>query len=290
MRLIPLLAAAWLAAQAGPADDFQRMVAAERAFAAATREIGVRDGFLTFFADDAIDVVPVNGRLDVIKAKDRLRAQPSPSLPLLTQLTWEPKWGAISSAGDLGWLTGPYRIHSTQGTDPDRHGAYFSIWRRQSDRTYKIALDIGISTARALTFPDTFPATIAPAAPAAAARVDVRTIEARFAAAASSDLASAYRSNLLADARLHRNERSPFAGSDAIVAFMSSTFEHITWAVLHTEAASSGDLAFTAGSYDASAKSSDGRPGSHERGFFVRVWHRTTSGEWKIAFETNGIR
>lgn len=290
MRLISLLAAVWLAAQAGPADDFQRMVAAERAFAAATKQLGVRDGFLTFFADDAIDVAPVNGRLDIVKAKDRLRAQPPPRLPLLTELTWEPRWGAISSAGDLGWLTGPYRIHSTQGTDPDRHGAYFSIWRRQPDRTYKVALDIGIATARPLTFPESFPTTIAPAAATPAAGVDIRTIEAQFAAAASRDLAGAYRSSLLPDARLHRNERSPFAGTDAIVTFMSSTFERVTWAVLHTEAASSGDLAFTAGSYDAAAKSTDGRPGSHERGFFVRIWHRAADGTWKIAFETNGIR
>jgi ketosteroid isomerase-like protein len=154
-----------------------------------------------------------------------------------------------------------------------------------------VALDIGIATARALTFPESFPATITPAAAATpSAGADIRTIEAQFAAAASGDLAAAYRSSLMGDARLHRNERSPFVGRDAIVTFMSSTFERVTWAVLHAEAASSGDLAFTAGSYDAAAKSSDGRPGSHERGFFVRVWHRAADGTWKIAFETNGIR
>src|SRR5687767_954118 len=143
------------------------MVAAERAFAAATKQIGVRDGFLTFFADDAIDVVPVGGGLGLIKAKDRLRAQPPARQPLITELIWEPRWGAISTAGDLGWLTGPYRIHSVHGTDADRHGAYFSIWRRQPDQTYKVVLDIGIATARPLTFPESFPATIAPVAAAA---------------------------------------------------------------------------------------------------------------------------
>ena len=33
-----------------------RMVASEKAFAAATAELGVRDGFLTFFADDAVQI------------------------------------------------------------------------------------------------------------------------------------------------------------------------------------------------------------------------------------------
>ena len=270
------------------------MVAAERAFAAATKQIGVRDGFLTFFADDAIDVVPVGGGLGLIKAKERLRAQPPARHPLITELTWEPRWGAISTAGDLGWLTGPYRIHSVQATDADRHGAYFSIWRRQPDQTYKVALDIGIATARPLTFPDTFPSTIAPVAaaagPAAADDADMRAVEARFAAAASADLTGAYRANLLTDARLHRNERSPFVGAERFVEFMASTFDRVTWSVLHAEVARSGDLGFTAGSYAGAAKGSDGRPASNERGFFVRIWHRAADGTWKIAFETNGIR
>ena len=295
VRLISLLAAAWLVAQSGSDIDLQRMVAAERGFAAATKELGVRDGFLTFFTDDAIDVGPGPAGLALVKVKDRLRSQPPPRLPLITELTWEPRWGAISTAGDLGWLTGPYRIHSTQGTDADRHGAYFSIWRRQADRTYKVRLDIGIATARPVVFPDGFTAGPAPVARVTAPSVpvdelEIMTVEARFAEAAVKDVGAAYRAHLLPAARIHRNERSPFAGAENAAAFMASSFERIAWAVLHSETAASGDLAFTVGSYDAAAKSSEGRPGSHERGFFVRVWHRDAAGAWKIAFETNGIR
>ena len=268
-------------------------MAAERAFAAATKEIGVRDGFLTFFMDDAIDVAPVAGRLALINVKERLRGQPVSPAPPARQLLWEPRWGAVSSAGDLGWLTGPYRRHDTTGATPDRHGAYFSIWRRQPDNTYKVRLDIGIDTARAVVFADGFVAAPAPVAPAAAPTVaseEIRLVEARFAEAAAKDLGGAYRAHLLPEARLHRNERSPFAGADAAASFMASSFDRIAWAVLHAEMSASGDLAFTVGSYDAAAKAGDGRPGTPERGFFVRIWHRTASGAWKIAFETNGIR
>lgn len=173
------LAFVLMAVQTAPpaaSQDLARMVAAERAFAAATKEIGVRDGFLTFLTDDAIDVAPVGGGLALIRLTDRLRAQPQPALPLTRQLLWEPRWGAIAGAGDLGWLTGPYTMHDTTG------------------------------------------------------------------------------------------------------------------AVLHAEVSASGDLGFTAGSYDAAAKASEGRPESSERGFFVRVWHRDDAGAWNIAFETNGIR
>jgi hypothetical protein len=55
-----VLVAAWISvtlmAQAVDPQAIQRMVATERAFAAATAEIGVRDGFLSFFADDAVQM------------------------------------------------------------------------------------------------------------------------------------------------------------------------------------------------------------------------------------------
>lgn len=272
----------------------ERMAATERAFAAATAQVGVRDGFLTFLTPDAIDIAPVAGRLAIVSLPERLRAQAPPELPLRRTLQWEPRWGAISAAGDLGWLTGPYRNASLDGAEPDRHGAYFSIWRRQPDGTYKVRLDIGIDTAGEVGFPQGFTRATAPvarsAAEPAANEHDIRLVEARFAEAARGGVAAAYRARLLPDARLHRNERSPFAGAAAVETFVAATFERVTWAVLHAEVSESGDLAFTAGSYDAVAKATDGRPQTPERGFFVRVWQRADDGAWKIAFETSGIR
>lgn len=293
MRFVSAAAIALAALQASPRGDLARMIAAERAFAAATRELGVRDGFLTFVMDDAIDVAPVGATLGLVNVKERLRSQPPAALPLARQLLWEPRWGAISSAGDLGWLTGPYRMKDAKGADPDRHGAYFSVWKRQPDGTYKVRLDIGIATARQVVFPEGFtPAPVPVAAPAAGPLVDsdLRMIEARFAEAASKNLAAAYRTHLLPEARLHRNERSPFAGGDAAAGFMASAFDRMAWSVLHVEGSASGDMAVAVGAYDAAAKASEGRPGSPERGYFVRVWHRDATGNWRIAFETNGIR
>lgn len=289
-----LLAAPQTPASTTTTTDLDRMAATERAFAAATAHVGVRDGFLTFLMPDAIDIAPVNGRLAIVNLPARLRAQAAPALPLRRTLLWEPRWGAISSAGDLGWLTGPYRNASVGGTETDRHGAYFSIWRRQADGTYKVRLDIGIDTASEVGFPAGFtratPPVPAPGGGSAVTEGDIRAEEARFAQAALSGVGPAYRARLLPDARLHRNERSPFAGAEAVERFVASTFERIAWAVLHAEVSASGDLAFTAGSYDAVAKSADGRPQTPERGFFVRVWQRAGTGAWKIAFETSGIR
>ena len=271
-----------------------RIVAAERAFAAATRHLGIRDGFLTFLTADAIDIAPEGDRLAIVSLTARLRAQPASAVPPPRQLLWEPRTGAVSQAGDLGWLTGPYRNTAGDGASADRHGAYFSIWRRQPDGTYKVRLDIGIATAsRVSSFAEGFTAAEAPAsAPpggGATTERDIRAVEAAFAEAATAAVGDAYRARLLPGARLHRNERSPFVGATAAAAFMSG-FERIGWTVLHAEVAESGDLAFTAGSYDGVVAGTAGTPGAVERGFFVRVWHRDASGAWRIAFETNGMR
>ena len=69
-----------------------RMVATERAFAAATAELGVRDGFLTFFADDAVQLTAgaTGAGATLARAKDGLRQLSTPHLPLASRLMWEP--------------------------------------------------------------------------------------------------------------------------------------------------------------------------------------------------------
>lgn len=298
MSLAGFLFGALIVAQAGaPAQapsapaPLDRIVAAERAFAAATRHLGIRDGFLTFLTPDAIDIAPDGDRLAIVSLTTRLRAQPPGGVPPARQLLWEPRTGAISQAGDLGWLTGPYRNTAGAGASDDRHGAYFSVWKRQDDGTYKVRLDIGIATASPVPFAGGFtPAEPpSPSGHAPATEEDIRAVEAAFAAAATAGVGDAYRARLLPGARLHRNERSPFAGAAAAAAFMSG-FDRLVWAVLHAEVAESGDLAFTAGSYDGVVAATEGMPQAVERGFFVRVWQRAASGGWSIAFETNGIR
>jgi ketosteroid isomerase-like protein len=281
------------AGPSGPAP-LDRIVAAERAFAAATRHLGIRDGFLTFLTADAIDIAPERDGLAIVSLPARLRAQPAGAVPPTRQLLWEPRTGAVSQAGDLGWLTGPYRSTARDGATGESYGAYFSIWKRQADGTYKVRLDIGIATASPVSsFAEGFTPAEPPSAPPSggepATERDIRAVEAAFADAATTGVGDAYRARLLPGARLHRNERSPFVGAAAAAGFISG-FDRIAWAVLHAEVADSGDLAFTAGSYDGVVAGTEGQPQSMERGFFVRVWQRDAAGVWRIAFETNGIR
>jgi len=58
---------------------------------------------------------------------------------------WAPIAAEACSSGDLGYTTGSYETRS-QGSDgkPVIHrGSYVTIWRKQADGTWKVALDIG---------------------------------------------------------------------------------------------------------------------------------------------------
>ena len=132
--LIAAATSVTLVAQVDP-QAFPRMVATERAFAAATEQIGVRDGFLTFFGDDAVSLDPgaTGAAASVSRAKDGLLTLAPAKLPVLARLMWEPFTGQMSEDGTLGWLTGPYVVLNQLSKEIDRKGAYFSVWKRQKE-------------------------------------------------------------------------------------------------------------------------------------------------------------
>ena len=125
----------------------QRMAATERAFAASAAELGVRDAFLTFFADDAVQLAAGSDGAHATagRARDGLRELNQPKLPLVSRLMWEPFTGHVSGDGTIGWLTGGYANLNLATKDLVGKGAYFSVWKHQTDGTWRVWIDEGIS-------------------------------------------------------------------------------------------------------------------------------------------------
>ena len=61
--------------------------------------------------------------------------------------------------------------------------------------------------------------------------------------------------------------------------FAEPTFS-ISWKTLHAEVAKSGDLGYTAGTYEASYKGPDGKQIS-EKGKYLCAWELQKDGSWK---------
>jgi len=255
------------------AQALQRMVATERAFAAATEQIGVRDGFLSFFAEDAVSIQR-QPTFAVVPARAALTAQPLAKLPLANTLVWEPYTGHVSSDGTIGWLTGGFVSMNQAQHVVVAQGAYFSVWKRQADGTWRVWLDEGIGLPQ--IWQGAAPFRVAPDPDTGTAGTPSETIDAAEAAIASNR--DAWRARLGADVRLHVDGQMPIVGRDAVTA-SPRTSAAVNYTPLRSEVAASGDLAVTIGTFE--RQSAEPR-----RGTWVRVWKRDVTGRWRIVFQT----
>jgi len=121
--------------------DRQAIMDADRAFAQATAANGV-DGWVSYFAEDGVQFRPGG----TISGHAAIRDLMAPALSNPTSsLTWEPVRARVSSSGDLGYTIGRWE---SRAMGPDQQevvatGSYVSIWRKQSDGSWKVELDIG---------------------------------------------------------------------------------------------------------------------------------------------------
>ena len=194
----------------------QELVNAERAFVRLAAERGFRDSFHAWFADDGIAFNPHS-----FNVKAALAGRPSSGGPM--GAVWAPFYGDVAEAGDLGWHTGPL-VFAGRGGQSDRHGMFFSVWKRQVHRAWRVVLDVGADTPGAVVAIDTPFQTPHRSAGTADATIDARTAAAGLfaaereflAAAASGSIGDAYANQLADDARIHRPSVMQVVGKEAI--------------------------------------------------------------------------
>jgi len=283
LLLLALLSAA-ASQQPKMSPALASLVAAERAFARTSVEKGVRESFLAFFADDGINFQP-----GPVKTRAAILKRPAPATRPPIVLNWEPAYADISSAGDLGYTTGPYVLtDKSPQPNPPHYGFYFSIWKKQLDGSWKVALDLGIDT------PDhsqrKFPLQVAPRVSPARSTANSVGADAKslmkldrdfLAQATAGELARAYLDYLDEHARLHRDGSFPFTDRRAIRSFLMSKSAQMTWDPIGADMSRSNDLGYTYGSYELKASGSP-----PEKGYYVRVWKRDRNGAWKVVLDT----
>lgn len=144
MRAIAMMAACTvLAACGGGAVDgdavAEQLIAADRAFAAATAERGL-DGWLSYFAEDAVEFErngPASRGLDAIRERDAGMFEDGE-----VRLVWEPDDAGVFDDGLYGYTRGPYRVLDATSGEERGRGRYLTIWRREADG-FKVVLDTG---------------------------------------------------------------------------------------------------------------------------------------------------
>jgi len=265
-----LLTALLLAGQLSP---FDQVVASERAFSAASLEKGLHEAFLMNLAPDAIAFLPLPG-----PARPAHEGKPASSV----KLSWGPTWVAVSSASDLALSTGPWQVKHTEETLVNvSTGWFFSVWRRQPDGAWKVAVDSGISSPVKFELPQTVEngfkgaqAATARSGGAATARSGVTSAERALSAQAKAGLGKAIEARADPSIRVYREGKAAAFGSAAASALLANDQRKVSCAAEGIVASASGDLGYAYGSC--------ADEGSESKYGFLRVWRMQADGAWKV--------
>lgn len=137
------------ACRRGPDEAAARaaIMGADVAFAQATASRGV-DGWVEYFADSGVQVTPGRNVVGRAAIRELMAAELGDTAHVLR---WHPTSAVASAGGDLGYTIGRWEWGPRSGGTPERRGTYVTIWRRQTDGSWKVILDVGN--------PDPLPAT-----------------------------------------------------------------------------------------------------------------------------------
>ncbi len=264
------------------------MVESERAFAAMGADKGVRESFFEFFGEEGISFNPHPTKFREFARKNPL---PDPPPPREFKLEWWPVYGDVAESGDLGYNTGPTLITDlTEKKRPSGHGYFFSVWRKQPDGTWRVAVDMGANSPgpdpahqdrlRYERAPQE-PSKKVPPPDAAQGRAEILELESMFGAALRENVRSGYLGAVGANARLHRVNTYPILGKKAIDDYFANRkVAAVAWKGIDGGVAASGELGYSYGRYELEHQDDAGK--RTEKGYFTHVWKRDGSGEWKL--------
>jgi ketosteroid isomerase-like protein len=117
-----------------------KLIEADLAFSRLCEEKGAATAFYEFLTPDAISLPP--GEFP-IKGREAIRVHLSAGPQGV--LTWKPAGAELSRSGDLGYTWGAYEfsIAGADGRPQPSYGKYVTIWKKQPDGSWKVALDTG---------------------------------------------------------------------------------------------------------------------------------------------------
>lgn len=265
--------------------DLQNMAETEKEFSATAVKEGFRDSFIKFFADDGIGFGPAPER-----TKENLLKMPPSNQPRTIIFKWQPYFCDISLDGDMGYTTGPLIYEDVTGKRPPRHGMYFSVWQKQTDGSWKVAIDMGVDTPQAIAPIETNfrvaknPDGINKSEVKKSDNGNFSSLDADFSTEiAKKGLANAYNSRISEEFRIHRTGVMPIVTKAELKNYLAGKNGKLSFKQMGGKVSTSKDFAFTYGSFHL-----DGN--DEPTGYYIHTWRRNKAGDWKLVIDVdNGL-
>ena len=278
-----MLASLVFAQTPGKSSAIATMVETERAFSRASKEKGSNAAFREFIAEDGILFRP-----KAVKGKEWLIAHPPPASDKRPWLHWEPSFAFMARSGDMGYTFGPWEYRSDiKDAEPVAFGHFLTVWKKQSDGSWKFAVDLGISHPKPssakpeLQLMDHYVAA-SRAVSVNRERAALIAREKRMSAAGArqGQQIAFFANNATKDVHIFRPNKLPFVGDFVPMEVLDPKPNAWTWEVEFADVSQSGDLGYSYGTYKLAALGA--RPA--ETGNYLRIW-RKEGGVWKVAVD-----
>lgn len=260
MRTISSLLAVFLLTLAGIAQTpAEKIFETEKAFEKAAAERNVKNAFIEYLSPVGVMFMP-----DAVNGREAWKKRPDSN----SALTWNPTWIDVSANGVLGYSIGNSRFRAKGKDDPTiYYGHYLSVWMRQPNGDYRVALDTGINHDKPVDEPTAWKS------PSDSGKgVNPDNISAAdsavgfYQSAGDSSTKKAYKAYLADDVIMMRDGKQPAFGKKAALDLIADDAKiNFGKRKSFTEAI---DLAYVHSPYTITGK--DGT--ETERGNFVQVW------------------
>lgn len=253
-------------------DAFQQMVNTERQFAQTSVDKSTKIAFSTFLSQDAIvfnNGNPINGLAFW---------QQKPESDDL--LKWTPVYAHIATSGDLGFTTGPWEYFAQRTHNkPASTGTFVTLWRKQTDGNWQVALDIGISNPlppnEILNNPSKRKIS-RHQADTAMVKMALLSADYLLSRAILKQIPSkAYELYLSDDSRFYRFGSQPFVEKSKIQELLTKPSQQMIFEPLNGGVSLAGDFGYVYGN----AKMND------KTGNYLRIWRKEAKRDWRIMLE-----
>jgi len=270
-----------VAAARGGDVDLQKavgsLIATEKAYAKLAGEKGFRAASISVFADDAVIFTPnpVNGKKFWREAKED---------PVLT---WRPVFASISRSGQLGYTTGPWEYRKSRDAEqPDGFGHFVTIWRKDANGVWQVALDVGVNHSQPQEV-ETEIRTYVPNSPLLrpeSARTDLEKIQSSFAESLRTNEADAIINNASEDIRVYRRGLLPAVAKSVAKKLLAAEHVKTMRTALGTGIGPATDLAYEYGEYASE------RDNTTQRGIYLCIWQLDLDSTWRLLWIFRRVR
>jgi len=260
----------------------RQIVEAENHFAAMAKEKNTRDAFVDHLADSGIVFERTN---PVIGKEVWSKRNADASL-----LFWWPVFSDVAASGDFGYNTGPFEWSKDKtGSKPVAFGYFSSVWKKDKEGTWKVAIDMGMETPGAeektvsLSTSKKSPLKTTGNTAFAKAKQELLQQDMEYVSQLNKQSVSFLATHFSDEARLHRTGHFPVLTPSAIHEFADSR-DHYFMEQLGGDMASSGDMGYVYGRVKAMNKS-DQKPVNLN---YLRIWKKEEGKNWKIVLDVIG--